>query len=194
MEENYNCPDNVYAPREDSYLLAQYAKKYSNVTNALDMGSGSGVVSIAMAKKAKNVFACDVNFSAARCTDENAKKHNCSNIFSFAGDLFTAVNCRFDLITFNLPYLPVLEEERSGTDLEKAWDGGPSGREVMYKFIESLQQYLSPQGCCLILISSLTGLLESQDYIKSQGFSASILGLEHYAFETLYVIKIEKNE
>ena len=52
----------IYEPREDSYLLQKYVKKYSKGKYFLDIGSGSGIqAKTAIKAKAKSVLATDIN-------------------------------------------------------------------------------------------------------------------------------------
>ena len=50
----------IYEPREDSFLLQKYVKKYSK-GRVLDMGTGSGIQALTALEKTKCVVAVDIN-------------------------------------------------------------------------------------------------------------------------------------
>jgi len=104
-------PEDVYYPREDSIFLAEALVKVidkENVKTCLDVGCGSGFLSIIMAKKKSIVNAVDINELAVKTTIENSQKNNV-NINVEQGDLFSLG--KYDLIVFNPPYLPEGKEE-----------------------------------------------------------------------------------
>ena len=64
-------PDKVYYPREDSLLLADVLEKAKVKGDVLDIGCGSGLLALLMAKSAK-VTATDVCSLAVKTTLQNA--------------------------------------------------------------------------------------------------------------------------
>jgi len=64
---------------ESTNLCLQMISKYAQSgLNALDVGCGSGILSIAMAKSSMQVSACDTDEQAVAATLENAKKNSVS--------------------------------------------------------------------------------------------------------------------
>jgi len=109
-------------------------------------------------------------------------------------DLFYGIRSTFDLILFNPPYLPTQPEERIDDWLEHALNGGENGRVVIERFAEHVGQVLAPGGRILLLISSLTGLPEVRNLFFRSGFKSEILGKKIVEDETLYVLKIVRQE
>jgi predicted glycoside hydrolase/deacetylase ChbG (UPF0249 family) len=69
----------------------------------LDLGTGTGICAICVAKLGYQVVASDVSAAAVRCADDNAARNGVS--FELCrSDLLESVDGRFDLIAFNLPY------------------------------------------------------------------------------------------
>ena len=69
-------PPTVYPPREDTTLLCdvlQSIKPYGT-RSLLEIGSGSGALSIIAAKQGWNVHACDINPYAVAATRLNAQE------------------------------------------------------------------------------------------------------------------------
>jgi len=138
--------DGVYNPSDDSYLLLEAVKDKKKL-KALDMGCGAGIIAINLAKQGCKVTAVDVNEKAIENTKVNAEI-NGVDIEVFKSDLFSNVKGRFELITFNPPYLPT-----EGEDV--AWDGGREGIEVIRKFLKDAHKHLEENGEIYVVMSSL---------------------------------------
>lgn len=150
--------DDVYEPAEDSYLLAKWVEKFSKGKSVLDMGTGCGIQAIVAAKAgASHVVGVDLNGNAVENAKLNAKQNNVKCEF-FVSDLFSNVKETFDMIVFNPPYLPTSDEEKLKGNINLAFDGGKSGRELLDKFLKEYKNYLNKNGFALVLESSLSGI------------------------------------
>ncbi len=182
-------PGDVYYPREDSELLAnEIAGMDLKGKNALEVGCGSGLLSIVMVKKGAIVTAADVNHNAIKATEINAAKNGVS-IKIVLSDLFAKVNGQFDIIIFNPPYLPddILRED----NIERQWSGGPAGRAVIEKFIKNAKKYLAPGGKIIICISSLTDEKEVTKMFHNAGMTSNVIARQKIPWEELIVIVAE---
>ncbi len=143
----------VYEPAEDTFLLAEnLAVKGGEV--ALDVGTGTGLIALLMARKARFVLGVDINPLAVELARENARLNGIKNVEFRLSDLFENVSGKFDAITFNAPYLPGEPEE----PIDLALVGGKTGREVLDRFIKEVPEYLNPGGVVQIVQSSITGV------------------------------------
>jgi len=177
----FEVPESVYEPREDSMLLAKTLERLKlKGAAALEIGCGSGFLSVLLAKKKADVTAVDINPEAVETTKLNAKASK-THVNAFQSDLFSSVEGRFDLIVFNPPYLPA--EERDVT-----YSGGKSGRDTIEKFIVQAKKYLNPGGGVMIVISSLTGEKEVIELFKEQGMKATVIDKEKVPWEELIVL------
>jgi release factor glutamine methyltransferase len=149
----------------------------------LDMGTGSGILAIAAAKKGCSVTAVDINPEAIKVAKENASKENLEINFILS-DLFQNVNGKFDLIIFNAPYVPT-ENSEPKTMESKAWDGGETGLEVVNLFLSSVRDYLNEGGKIFLLVSSNT---ENPPQFK--GFDQKTLKKMPFFFERLFVLEL----
>ena len=125
----------VYPPREDTELLCRAISKLGgDASNAIEIGCGSGVISMALSSLGWSVLSYDVNPYAVACSRANIERYgferNVTVIEGGVGEDGWSVPDGTKLIVWNLPYLnppgpnePVLEpiEEASLTDLG---DGG----------------------------------------------------------------------
>ena len=184
--------ENVYAPAEDSFLLAEniVVKEDEKV---LDMGAGCGLQSIIAARKA-NVVAVDINPHAVQCTKINAGLNEMRGRITFLqSDLFTAFSekAKFDVILFNPPYLPVSESEANAW-IERAWTGGATGRRIIDRFIRNASKHLKPRGHVLLVQSNFACLEETLSKFSERGFKANVIADVNLPFfETVALIKAE---
>ena len=177
--------DPIYAPREDSKLLAEQVEKFA-FGDVLDMGTGSGMQAVVAARKkeTKKVLAVDINPLAI---EEARKKIKNPKIKWEASDLFQNVKEKFDTIIFNPPYLP---EDALVKDL--ALDGGKKGYEIIERFLKNVNNHLKPKGIILMVFSSLTKRRKVDEFIKKNNLEYELLAVKHIFFEEMYVYRIER--
>ncbi|KPU63833.1 protoporphyrinogen oxidase [Thermococcus sp. EP1] len=177
----------VYEPAEDTFLLARNLKvKEGDI--ALDVGTGTGIIALLMARKARFVLGVDVNPIAVELAKENAKINGITNVQFKLSNLFENVAGKFDIITFNAPYLPGEPEE----PIDLALVGGKTGREVLDSFLEQFDNYLHEKGVVQIVQSSITGIEETLRKLESKGFTTEITAKERYFFEEIVVISAKR--
>lgn len=164
----------IYEPREDSFLLQKYVKKYAK-GKVLDLGAGSGIQAITALEKTKNVLAADIDPEAVKLLKKKGINAKVSNLFS-------NVKGKFDLIIFNPPYLP--EDKREPKDSALATTGGKKGYEIIGRFLKQAKKFLKKEGKILMVFSSLTGDVE--EMIKKYDYNFKKLEEKKLFFEKLY--------
>ena len=176
----------VYEPAEDTFLLAEnLAVRKGDI--ALDMGTGTGIIALLMAQKAEYVLGVDINPIAVRLARENAELNGIMNVDFRLSDLFENIDGKFDLITFNAPYLPGKPKEL----IDFALVGGVNGREVLDRFIEEVELHLKPGGSVQIVQSSITGVDETLQKLENAGFKAEVTAKKHVFFEDIILIRAQ---
>lgn len=170
----------IYEPAEDSFLLQKYVKKFAK-GKVLDMGTGSGIQAITAKEKTDSVLAVDINSEAVKLVKD---KGICAQV----SNLFSNVNGKYDLIIFNPPYLP--EDDLEDEESKKITTGGKEGYEVLESFLKKAKFFLNPRGKILIVVSSLTGNVES--LFKKYDYKFDCLEKKKIFFEELkiYLLKI----
>ena len=180
----------IYKPREDSFLLQKYVRKYTK-GRVLDMGTGSGIHALTALEKTKDVLAVDVNEEAVKLVRNKGVNVRIS-------DLFSNVDGKFDLIAFNPPYLP-REVEDCGVKLtmkdlnyedDIAIVGGDKGSETIERFFSEVSNYLKEDGKILISFSSITGDVEG--IMRKYGFEFEKLEEIKFFFEKIFVYLVYK--
>ena len=151
----------VLVPRPETELLAERACTFlrsleTERAAALDFGTGSGCIAIALATWRPNLdlHALDVSEDALQVARENARLNGVEDRIQFhAGDGFGALTSQvsFDLILSNPPYIPTaeieaLEPEVRDHDPRLALDGGRDGLEVYRRLAAEAPARLRPNG------------------------------------------------
>ena len=184
--------DLVYIPSDDTFLLAENLeiKKGQSV---LEIGTGSGLVSMYASLLTDDVTATDINYNALELAEKNFKLNNISTIKLEFGDLFEPVKDRkFDVILFNTPYLPTDSDDIINDDLNYAFDGGLDGRKVIDRFINQVSNHLNDKGIVQIIQSSLSDNDRTLDMFDRDGFVAEIAESEKFFFEEIVLINAYK--
>jgi release factor glutamine methyltransferase len=147
------CDKRALVPRPETEELVELLKsKIQNPkSRILDVGTGSGVIALAMASHfpEADVAAIDISDDALSLAHENAERLGLSGRVNFrSGNLFTNLSGAFDLIVANLPYVasgdaPNLAREVLH-DPAVAVFAGESGDELIRKLIDAARKYLRP--------------------------------------------------
>lgn len=142
-------------PRPETEELADILLKQYPLPDSpqiLDMGTGSGVLGITLAKEIPGaaVTCADISPDALSLAKENAGSLEASNVSFTQSDLFSAVEGSFDLIVANLPYVP--ETDRPSLAPELAYDpdlalfGGQDGLDIIRTFLQEALSHLNSGG------------------------------------------------
>jgi release factor glutamine methyltransferase len=165
-------------PRPETELLAELGWNFLSTLNsqpstALDFGTGTGCIAIALAAKCPNarIAATDISADALALAKQNATRNNVAErIDFFGGDGFEALqnfgvrrhvgalesgdmspHSKFDLIISNPPYIPsaeieTLQPEVRDFDPRAALDGGADGLDFYRKLAAEAKMFLKPDG------------------------------------------------
>jgi len=192
-DRSFYVLENVYEPAEDTFLLAENLVVNKDDV-VLDMGTGCGILGILAAEKAKKVVAIDLNPHSVRCARINAKLHGVAGKMHIRqGDLFKPLkkNEKFDLIIFNAPYLPS-EAWEHRTWLGRAWVGGPTGRQLIDRFISEAPRCLEKGGRILLVQSTLSNVEETMRKLEEKGLEVAVVAERKVAFETIVLIQAKR--
>lgn len=149
-------PDTVYPPREDTYLLAEALASLREHSGglAVEIGCGSGAVSMTLASLGWRVEGCDVNPMAVAATRGNADSAGLTDMISVTeggvGEPGWILPDGAELVVWNLPYLePVLDgslepmEDASMLDIPDGWSD---------KLLEVITESETTDDCVVVLL------------------------------------------
>ena len=148
--------EGVLIPRQDTEISVEVILKIlreNNIKNILEIGCGSGIVSITLDLESKGqveITAVDISPQAIKNTNIN-KNNLKSKIKVLESDLFDEVNDKFDLIYSNPPYIKSHEIENLQVEVRDyeprlALDGGSDGLYFYRKIIKEAPNYLKRHG------------------------------------------------
>lgn len=155
----------VLVPRPETETLVmvglQLLESLPESARVLEVGVGSGCVSVALAKQRPgiSVTAVDVSADALVTADRNVEKHGLSGRIELReGETFAAVRGEtFDLIVSNPPYIRT--DEMAGLDADVrlhephgALEAGEDGLDVVRQLIAEGHQHLSQGGAMALEI------------------------------------------
>lgn len=129
----------VYQTSGDSELMIESVSITDRQT-FLEIGCGSGAVSIALAKKAQQGVGVDINEWAVTNSIRNAQAQNVTNVEFLTSNVFEKVTGTFDIVVCNPPYT---NHEVSDTIDRMFWD--PQD-EMKRTFFTEVGNYLTPGG------------------------------------------------
>ncbi|XP_017047544.1 methyltransferase N6AMT1 [Drosophila ficusphila] len=205
--------EQVYEPAEDSFLLLDALEKDLDYLAELqphlcvEIGSGSGVIITALAKKLASFSLClatDINPKACNATRRTAVR-NGARLDSIRCNLADALRPQsVDVLLFNPPYVVTSDEElqtqqfdshvESSTDpnLVFSWAGGQDGRRVTDILLKQLDDILSPRGVLYILLLRENKPDEIIKYLEDLNFQAVRFMERRIPGEHLYILKVTR--
>ena len=114
----FKVSEGVLIPRADTEILVEQCIQLMREVeepNILDIGSGSGAISIAIANelKSSSVTGIDINEKAIELANENKTLNKIENVNFIKSDLFEKIDkdFKYDLIVSNPPYISKEEYE-----------------------------------------------------------------------------------
>ncbi len=176
QEEKTEAEETSDQPSEDTLTDSETGETYikfvpranplQNVQlDILDVGTGSGIIAITLAKQLPSCrfVAVDISQPALETAKQNAQRHSVSDQIEFRySDLFSAIKPeeKFDFILSNPPYIG--EEERESLDASvcnfepaTALFSGPKGTDLIEKMLDQAPDRLKPGGWLLFELSPI---------------------------------------
>ena len=141
-------------PRPESEMLVELiikANARKKISSILELGTGSGCISVSLAKELSHsqIVSIDICAKALEVANKNAQYYGVNNISFIKSDWFNKLdNQKFDCIVSNPPYIreddPYLNELTF--EPSKALVSGDDGLEAIEIISSNAAEYLSPGG------------------------------------------------
>ncbi|MDG2297937.1 MAG: peptide chain release factor N(5)-glutamine methyltransferase [Gammaproteobacteria bacterium] len=178
---SFKVNENVLIPRPETEQLVESCLSLMKETSSyklLELGTGSGIISIALAKEHPNleITAVDISSKALKLANENALSHNISNIVFKQSNWFDNITeQKFDFIISNPPYVDktqLTKKERANLQYEPeiALFSVDSGKSDLRHIIHESHFFLN-HGGTLITEHSFDQKEFCQNQMKEAGFT-----------------------
>ena len=186
---DFKLTKTVLVPRPETEILVdealrEYAQKKdaSHVIRILELGTGSGVVAVSLAKEIKHIMlvATDISLDVIQVAVKNAHLHNVNDKISFlVGRYLEGIKQkgnRFDFIVSNPPYLSRSDWERAQPEIiehepSDSLFGGEDGMDFYRKIIPGTSNILSEDGCLILEVGIGQAEMVSDMIKKSASYS-----------------------
>ena len=182
--------ENVLIPRPETellvdWLLALCQEKSGQLISIIDIGTGSGAISIALAynllekgHECFHIYAADISQDALKIAAQNAVRWQVDGKVEFVeSDLFEnlphTLKKNVDIIVSNPPYIPTedlntLPRDILGYEPVQALDGGPAGLAFYPPLLTEGRHFLKNEGWMVFEIGhgqgdALTALAQQLD-------------------------------
>lgn len=150
----------VLIPRPDTELLINAALQYvpeQTPCRVLDLGTGSGVIAITLARQRPraNVVAVDSSIEALAVAQTNARRLGADNVNFVGGNWYSELGVKkFDMIVANPPYIAAADPHLDAGDLRfeprQALASGSDGLHDLRVIIAGAPTHLVKDGWLLL--------------------------------------------
>lgn len=167
----------VLIPRHDTETLIAAALQHApRAASVLDIGTGSGCIAVALAKRLPqaHVTAVDLSAEALAVARRNAERNGVTIEFLQGSFFQPLAGRRFELIVSNPPYITSddmtsLQPEVRDFEPHLALHGGSDGLDAYRQLTAAAPQYLQPEGWLLFEVgqgqdSAVAGLLAAAGF------------------------------
>lgn len=168
-------------------LLIEYVSKFSiKDKKVLELGAGSGLISIFCAKQNAIVTASDLSAIAIENIKLNALSNNVS-IEIVKSDLFDGIaKQEFDFIIINPPYFPKDPKNES----ESAWFCG-SDFQYFKKLFLQLSNYKTSNSVVLMILSEDCDVSRIKSIAEENNFNFSLVFQKKVLWEENFIYRID---
>ncbi len=189
--------EGVLIPRFETEILIEkildIKEKFNNI---LEIGVGTGIISLTLAMELENceILGVDISEQAIKLSKKNKEKFGIKNCKFIKSDMFKNIeNCKkFDLIVSNPPYIngKDMKELHRKLDYEpqNALYGGEDGLDFYREIIEKSKDYLNEDGYLSFEIGYDQGEY-LKDYLREYGFKNIKLYKDYNDFDRCIIAR-----
>lgn len=185
-------PPKVFHPGffSSTKLLLQYiSKEHLNNKTFLELGAGSGLLSIYAAKKGASVVATDISAISIECITANAEE-NKVEIQTILSNLFDNIpRQKFDFILINPPYY----KKRPLSVYDHAWYCGENG-EYFQQLFKTIGEYIHDQSNVFMVLCDGCDLQMINNLVVANFFEMNCVHIKKTLIEVNSIFKIQRKK
>ena len=167
-------------------ILLEFLETISvNGKKVLELGAGSGLISMTTARRGAEVFALDISNKAVANIKENAIRNNIK-LHVLQSDLFNdLIKEKYDLIIVNPPYYP----HNPSTEGEYAWYCGKNF-EYFITFFSQLRNYIHSDSEVYMILSEDCDITTISKIAEAQNIQMLEVYQKKKLWELNYIFRI----
>ncbi|MHA1846724.1 MAG: RsmD family RNA methyltransferase [Promethearchaeota archaeon] len=210
----------IYIPADDTYLLIKIIEDFllsrkSDIEKlgnpVLEVGAGSGLLSIVLSRYFEKVHSTDINVNALNFIKESARDLGiqdgrinliCGSLLKCFRQEISQGN-KYFLACFNPPYLPLDEREQDGlkrsldlhsdgTLFDLALYSRDGGSCLLKAFLQRVKSLLMDGGHVFFIISSFTSATNFDGFLKDLNYEIIKVEAVHFFFEEIRAYHVKK--
>ena len=182
-------PAEVFHPAffSSTRILLKYIERIPVINKSfLELGAGSGLISMIASKRGAYVTASDINSTAIDYLYRNAD-HNEASINIIHSDLFDEIPVQeFDIIAINPPYY----KRKPVSQIDHAWFCGENG-EYFSRLFQDLPDYINEASLVLMVLCEGCDIPMIRDFAAANGFQMKCVHMKRNMVEMNFIYKIE---
>jgi len=211
MGMDFFIEEGVLIPRPETEILVEKIieklknKKPDSPLRVVDLGTGSGIIAISIAKYIKDItiYATDISEKTLKLAFKNAHKHNCEDrIIFLQGDLFEPLREKIDQnsldgIVSNPPYISLEDFKSLPIEIKEkepkiALYGGINGIDYYRKIIKKASYFLKKNGFLALEVGAGQAKKVKELILKENNFKQNIEIFKDYSNIERVVITYRK--
>ena len=167
------------------YCVANHAIQQKKI---LELGAGSGLISVFLAKEGGLVYASDINPKAVDNIKENARLNDLS-ITTYHSDLFDEIPSQiFDVVLINPPYYP----QKPKNEEERAWYCG-ADFDYFKKLFKQIPAFMDEKSEILMVLSEDCDLQKIELLARQFNFHFELRDKRKFLGETNFIFSLSVN-
>ncbi len=201
----------VLIPRPETEILVERVierlkkRKSSSHLKIVDLGTGTGIIAISIAKFIKDItiYATDISKESLQAALKNAQKHNCEDkIIFLQGDLFEPFQGKIeknslDVIISNPPYVnsddfKLLPPEIKDNEPKIALYGGVDGIDYYRKIVKESPKFLKRDGFIALEVGLNQAKIIKELILKENNYRKNVEIFKDYSGIERVVIAYRK--
>jgi release factor glutamine methyltransferase len=185
-------PQGVFHPGfffSTAFLLHELKQIELTGKQVLELGAGSGLLSLYAASRGAIVTASDINPSPLRAIERSRELNKISgaSLHTVLSDLFNKIPLtHFDLILINPPYYP----KNPITPADHAWYCGED-HNYFRRLFTGLRQHVQPRTRCLMVLADECDIPRITELAKDSGIELKRVRDRSFLWERNYIYAVE---